>query len=221
MEIPIRKIFLLLLTFIGFLLLMHLFAEDLSWTIHHSNRFNLDAEANIPTWYTTILLFFISICSLIIYVLRTTVIVQESNWDSFWILVSAVYCFLSLDEGARLHELIDHYTSIKWVYVYAPFGAVFFFICTFYLFTIRKDNNQLRNWFIGGLIFYAIGGLFAEFLSHYFYPLPPILQQVEFISEEGLEMFGTVMVLMACFTELNILMQTKIKIIERSVLNSA
>jgi hypothetical protein len=180
---------------------MHFFPEDLSLTIN--NRFNLDQEANIPTWYSTVLLFLVSMCSLTIYFYGTTLLSQSDRWRSFWILMSSVYCFLSLDEAARLHELIDKHTSLKWVYVYAPFGAIFFLLCVFYLFSVRNNDRTLRIWLLGGLLLYATGGLFAEYYSYYFGPLSPILQQVEFVLEEGLEVLGTIMVLMACFTELN------------------
>ena len=215
MAIPIRKTLLFLLAIICILVLMHVLANDLSWALHESKRFNLDAEANIPTWFSAILLFSISICSLLIYMLRSNVLKERGGWVSFWIVVSAVYCFLSLDEVARLHELIDTYTSVKWVYVYAPFAAIFFFACVFYFFAIRNNDHRIGFWFVGGLFLYGAGGLFAEFLSHYFHPLPRILQQLEFMSEEGLEMLGAAMVLMACFTELNALNQTKIRIISR------
>ncbi|OMH38044.1 hypothetical protein [Motiliproteus sp. MSK22-1] len=209
MEIPIRKSFLFFSFIVAILLLMHFFPESSSWSIH--NRFNLDTEGNIPTWYSTVLLFSISILSLVIYFLRERFIRPIERWNSFWLVLSSAYCFLSLDEGARLHELIDRSTSIKWVYVYAPFAAVFFSICFMYFWVVRRDSEDLRVWFLGGLVVYATGGLLSEFVSHYFAPLPEVLQQVEFIVEEGLEMLGTIMVLMGCFKELNYLNSAEVQ----------
>ena len=203
MEIPIRNLFLYFSCFMIILLLMHFFPESSSWSIH--NRFNLDTEANIPTWYSTVLLFSISILSIVIHFLREKYIKNVETWNSFWLMFSSVYCFLSLDEAARLHELIDRSTSIKWVYIYAPFGAIFFSICFVYFWVIRRDSTDLRIWFLGGLIVYATGGLLSEFVSYYYAPLPAVVQQIEFIVEEGLEMLGTIMVLMGCFKELNYL----------------
>ena len=203
MQIPIRKSFFILLSFLCILLLMHLFVHHISWAIHNIGMFNLDTEANIPTWYSTILLFLVSLCSLIVYRIRVNGITRSERGNAFWLFLAIVYCFLSMDEAARIHEFIHGYTCIKWFYTYAPFGALIFIITAVYFSVIRSNYKDLRIWILGGLICYASGGLVAEFLSHYFSPLSPVLQQVEFMFEEGMEMFGTSMVLMGCFTELN------------------
>jgi len=200
MEIPVRKLFLLLLFIVFILLAMHFFPESLSSTIH--NRFNLDGEANVPTWYSTVLLFSVALSSLIIYHLDNISSYADKSWRLFWLGFGGVYCFFSLDEAARLHEIIDVNTSIKWIFIYAPLVGIFFVVCAYYL-AVRNNNKTLRNWIIGGLIIYAAGGLFAEFVSYLFYPLPPALQQVEFVLEEGLELIGTILVLMGCLQESN------------------
>jgi hypothetical protein len=163
-------------------------------------RFNLDTEANIPTWYSTVLLFSVSLSALFIHLVENKVLGRNHPWHLFWIGFAGVYCFLSLDEAARLHEILDLW--IKWVFVYAPFAGIFFIICTIYFVVIRKNDKSLRNWILGGLIIYALGGLFCEYINHIFYPLPPALMQTEFVLEEGLEMFGTIVVLMGCLQEL-------------------
>lgn len=115
-----------------------------------------------------------------------------------------VYCFLSIDEAARLHEFVNYITAIKWTYVYAPFAAIFFAISARYLVVIRREDKTLRNWVIGGLIVYAMGGLGLEFLS-YLIPLSSFLQLIEIVLEEGLEMIGTIMVLTGCIREIRLL----------------
>ena len=200
MDISIRKLFLFLLFIVLILLGMHFFPNSLSWTI--ANRFNLNEEANIPTWYSTVLLFSVSLSSLFIYLFENKVVGRDHSWHLFWLGFGAAYCFLSLDETARFHEIIDAKTSIKWVLVYAPFAWIFFIICTIYFVVIRNDNKSLRNWVLGGMIIYALGGLVSELIDHLFYPLSPALQQVEFVLEEGPEMVGTIMVLMGCLQEL-------------------
>jgi len=194
MMIPIRKLYLLLICFMFILLAMHFFPESLSWTIH--DRFNLDSEANIPTWFSTVLLFSVSLTSLGIYVFSRDV-EMDASWKSFWSCFSSVYCFLSLDEAARIHEILDTSMHLKWIYVYAPFGALFFILCGYFLMVINK-NKDLRNWILGGLIVYALGGLGAESFDYFFYS-----SQAEVVFEEGFEMFGTIMVLTGCLQELN------------------
>jgi len=194
MAIAIRNLFLLLLFFVLILLAMCFFPESLSWTIH--NRFDLDSEANIPTWFSTVLLFCVSLTSLVIYIFGRD-IENYASWHSFWLGFSAVYCFLSLDEAARLHEILDTSLHLKWIYVYAPFGAIFFILCTYFLTVINKNNN-LRNWILGGLIVYALGGLFGEAFDYFFYS-----SQVEIVFEEGFEFLGTILVFRGCLQELS------------------
>jgi len=101
------------------------------------NRFDLDQEANIPTWYSTVLLFSISQLSLIIYIIGRKIRLNASL-RSFWLGFSAVYCFLSLDEAARLHSMITFGVNVKWIFVYAPLGALFFSFCLYYFITIIR-----------------------------------------------------------------------------------
>lgn len=193
MAFTIRNLFLLLVFFVLLLLAMYFFPESLSWTIH--NRFDLDSEANIPTWFSTVLLFCVSLTSLVIYIFGRD-IANYASLQSFWLVFSAVYCFLSMDEAARIHEILDTNLHLKWIYIYAPFGAIFFIVCTYFLTVINKNNN-LRNWILGGLIIYALGGLFGEAFSHFFYP-----SKVEVVFEEGFEFLGTIMVFRGCLQEL-------------------
>ena len=196
----LRNLLLFLLLIVFILLGMHFFPESVSWTI--ANRFNLDGEANIPEWYSAVLLFSVSLSSLAVYVLGRKGVDGNRPWNGFWLAFAGVYCFLSLDECARMHEIFDSATSLKWVYAYAPFAAIFFVVCVFYFTTIRHGERRVRNWVLGGLIVYALGGLVSEFIGYIFRPLPHAMQQMEFVIEEGLEMIGAIIVLMGVLQEL-------------------
>ncbi len=67
---------------------------------------------------------------------------------------------------------------------------------------IRNNEAMLRNWILGGLVIFSIGGMGGELIDHIFYPLPPLLQISEIILEEGLEMMGTIIVFIGCLKEL-------------------
>jgi len=177
------------------LVVMHFFPKRLSPTVH--NLFDLDEEGNIPTSYSTMLLFSVSLGSLSIFIVGKTVL----RSPYFWLLFSGVYCFLSLDEGAGLHEIIDKTTSLKWVYIYAPFALAFFLVCVYHV--TKNGNRSLRNWILGGLIVYATGGLVLEYVGYWFWPLRDMLHQIEIVLEEELEMIGAIMVLTGCLHELN------------------
>ena len=193
MDNSIRKLFLFTANYYNFVVDNEFFSHSLSVTI--SNRFDLDAEANIPTWFSTILLFCVSLTSLIIYRFRYKFKI-DTSMHTFWLVLGSVYCFLSLDEAARLHEIFDTSLHIKWIYIYAPLAAIFFITCIYFLVIINKNKN-LRNWIIGGLVIYAFGGLIGESFDYFFYASP-----IEIVFEEGLELLGTIMVLKGSLQEL-------------------
>jgi hypothetical protein len=107
---------------------------------------------------------------------------------------------LSLDEAASLHEKLDFFLA-KWIYVYAPIAGVFFIFCIYYL--IKIGNRNLTIKLISGLIIYASGGLACEMFSYIFEPLPPVIQEIEFVAEEGFEMIGAVLILLGCLEEIS------------------
>ena len=169
----------------------------------------MNDEANVPTWYSTILLFCVALSSFAVHYLNQSL---ENGYSrgNFWFGFGLVYCFLSIDEAARLHEFINYITATKWTYVYAPFAAIFFAITARYLVVTRREDKTLRNWIIGGLFIYGIGGLGLEFIS-YMIPLPSLLQFAAIILEEGLEMIGTIMVLTGCLLETRLLFLQQFK----------
>ncbi len=201
MDRSLRGLFWVLVVLTCTLLALHFFPRSISWSVHE--RFDLDAEANIPTWYATVLLFSVALCASLIFFVERARVIQRSLWRYFWLAFSAIYLFISLDEAARLHEILDRAIPPKWVVIYAPFFVVFFMVSAYYLTAIHRDLS-VRSWILGGLIVYAAGALAAEAISHALFPLPTTLQQVEFVVEEGLELLGTIGVLMGCLLELQL-----------------
>lgn len=123
MEISANKILGMHVLIVCALGALHFVPADAHATVH--NRFDLDAEANIPTWFSTTCLFEVSLVSFLIHCsCRRNPAGTSFRW--FWLIFSATYCFLSLDEAARIHEISDDVFHVKWIYVYAPvFGAFF------------------------------------------------------------------------------------------------
>jgi hypothetical protein len=167
------------------------------------DRFNLNAEANLPTWYSTILLFLVSLVSYLIY--RLGLRIPKEKWfpKNLWLLMSLVYLFLSIDEAAQLHEIMDQLIHLKWIYVYAPLAGLVFMGCFYYFIILRRKDGKLGGLVIGGMVVFAIGGLVSEWISYKFNPLRYAYQQIEFVVEEGLELIGVSMVLTGCLQELN------------------
>ena len=64
---------------------------------------NLDTEGNIPTFYATILLLAASAILLLIGL--------RDKKKYYWFLLSAIFCFLALDENISIHEQLTTLTK--------------------------------------------------------------------------------------------------------------
>jgi hypothetical protein len=62
--------------------------------------FDLDAEGNIPTWYSSILLF----CAALLLTWNS-LIARERRDRHWWAFVASVFLYLSVDEAAVIHEM--------------------------------------------------------------------------------------------------------------------
>jgi hypothetical protein len=208
MKIPVNKILWSSIFIIAVILAVHSFFVLSPHFINTEfpefliERFNIDAEANIPTWFSTILLFFVSVTAFFIHRLKSGRPGGRSRWNKIWLGLGTLYLFLSLDEAAQIHELINRLTDVKWVFIYAPVFGTIFLVFVYYFFVVIKENHEIRNWILGGLVVFALGGLLFEWIN-YTYHLRYALRQISYVLEEGFEMIGTAMVLTGCLLELN------------------
>ena len=65
------------------------------------NLFDLDHEANIPTWFSSLLLYSISILLVLITMLVTT---SRGRGRWHWAALALIFVMLSLDEAVSIHE---------------------------------------------------------------------------------------------------------------------
>ncbi len=173
-------------------------------------RFNINGEANIPTWYSTALLLLVAQAAFGVHLLRRQAgqalapgLVHVLG-RYFWLGFGLVYVFFSLDEAALVHELFDKLGAPKWVFFYAPGAFLYVSGCLLYFFRVEKDQRSVRNWVLGGLLVYVIGGVGLEWVGyHYQLHLHEPLLQIEIVFEELFEFTGTAMVLAGCLTALN------------------
>lgn len=189
----VKSVFFTLVFIEMILLIAYFFPESWSATIY--DRISLDREANIPTWFSTILLLLVSVSSFIIYLLHSET--NKDKWPKFWLVFSLVYCFLSIDEGARMHEIFMDRFNLKWIYVYAPISFMFFAYTAWFLIKVN-NNKRLALFIVGGLIIYASGGLGCETIYFFFYQ-----GKSEVMVEEGFEMLGSITVLTGTLLEIS------------------
>jgi hypothetical protein len=60
--------------------------------------FNLNNEVSIPTWFSQIILF---LSAVILFAISISV----NSWKKYWKYLGFIFIYLSVDEGAAIHEL--------------------------------------------------------------------------------------------------------------------
>jgi hypothetical protein len=184
------------------LVLVLIFALDdiFSDDIHHI--FDLDAEANIPTWFSSIQLFLIG---LIFFLGSRRPTPDPAFSRTFLLFAAAGFMFLSVDEAASIHEQLGgvlnrnvefmpqfKYGLGSWIFFYLMIGMALCLVC-FRVFIsawyyYRTDATILAI----GMVLFLIGAVGFEVVSYEFLRdgSTPILYEVEVAIEEFLEMFG-------------------------------
>ena len=66
--------------------------------------FRVDGETNIPTWYSSSLLL---LCALVLAVIGKMKLQGYDRYALHWVLLSGGFVYLSLDEAAVLHEMLN------------------------------------------------------------------------------------------------------------------
>lgn len=143
-----------ILIHIAFLVILHVFDHDSVYGL--SPLFDLSTERNFPTWFATIILFISSILLYLIYQ-----VTSKSNPDKFWIFLSMVFLYLSVDEMVGLHEKVSrpirelgeftNYFYYSWI-----FAGLFFVLVVFILsipFLKRLPSRAALHFIIAGAIF--------------------------------------------------------------------
>lgn len=116
--------------------------------------FDLDAESNIPTWYSSAQLLLICLASISIY------FAQPNNpfYKSIsFLLASIVFLFLSIDEVAQFHEKFYAIAFGSWMAVYIVF-------CLGIVLLLRKDIAKLLH-LNSKAFFIGLAGVFMYLLA--------------------------------------------------------
>lgn len=164
--------------------------------------FDINAEGNIPTWYSTALLLCISLTAFRIQRLQHQRSAADLAQRVFWYILMAVFLYLSLDEAAQLHALIDQLDHTKWIFFYAPLALAFFVYSVYHWRQQPRGDSAPFAWIVGGITLYLIGAGVMEWVS-YSFMLSETAQYVEYILEEGMEMLGAIGVLTGCMLQAN------------------
>lgn len=197
------------------LLLAHLAVHVVEFTTGHDFLFGLTpfldfyGEANLPTWYSTLLLVASSILLLAVFSTR-----QNKSDKYYWLVLAFVFVYLSLDEFAQLHELFGSYisktsmqsllpdeSSSAWIFWGGAMSLIV--AVSFFRFWWRLSKPVRRTFLIAAVI-YVGGALGLEIIEVYhasragedfwFFAMVTV--------EETMEMLGVVIFISGLFEQL-------------------
>ena len=178
-------------------------------------KFHIDREANVPTWFSAAVLFSSGIASFLIYKLEKLLPDTDRFQYSFWLIFMGLFFFLSLDEAAMVHEFTGNLLNVGWVYLYAPAAVLLLAYCLYSLWGRKVVEPVSARWITIGMVLAIFGGLFMEWVWFQF-PLPYAWSQVRLVLEEGGEMLGAIFILRGVLTEANHRFQQAINTIKET-----
>jgi hypothetical protein len=162
--------------------------------------FDLDAELNLPAWYSSFTLLF---CSLILRAITQIKKTARDRYASYWKILANIFFFLALDEAFSLHELLIipslreslNIPSIfyqTWVIVGGILVLIFLYSYLKFFWHLPKKVQRL---FLMATLFYLGGALGMEMIGGYVWETYGRLSLAYALSttvEEALEMLGIV-----------------------------
>jgi hypothetical protein len=220
-----KKVTLILILVAVFLILVSAVAQfiALSLGIANSRTFGLlfvGEDESIPAWYSSIMLLF---CSVLLAVIAYAKKVAGDCYSLHWRVLSAIFLFLSVDEGIRIHEkmaplgrlmlegagLSGGFVIRAWV---VPGAILVLIVALAYLRFLVALPQKTRNLFLlAGLLFVG-GAMGMEMLSDLYVTLSGGVDNMSLVqiavriaipyAEESLEMLGVIVFIYALMLHL-------------------
>lgn len=167
-------------------------------------RFNMDAEASVPTWFASTLLLINA--GLLGYIgLRQ----KKGKFYKHWIALSAIFLYLSIDEASQIHELAiepmqallgieSGFLFFAWfipaVIIIGILGVIFFKFFT-------RLPKQTKTLLIIALVLYLAGAVGMEMISGAYWEMNDFVYDMNYrifnVIEEGLENTGLIIAVYA------------------------
>jgi hypothetical protein len=198
-----RKLALVLALVISFLTLAHFATQLVKYLTGHDTQlglvrlFNQDEENNIPAWYASSTLL---LCSILLAVIGLAKKQMGLPYARHWLVLAAIFLYLSLDEAASIHEMTLlplHYALNTTGYLYfawvVPGGMFVLVVLLAYLPFLATLPVKTRYLFLISGALYVGGALGIEAIGgNYVYLYGPgnLTYSMLVGVEEGLEMIG-------------------------------
>lgn len=170
------------------------------------DKFNLDLEANLPTWYSSALLLGVAGFLFIIAYYKRRL---SDRFARHWFVLGLIFILMSIDETASIHELIIPVNEIlnltgflrfAWVIPGALFVIIF---AVSYFRFVQHLPPKTRNLMIAAGVIYVSGALLSESIGGYLfanYGARSVVYIIETQIEELLEIFGLITMIYTLMT---------------------
>ena len=165
-------------------------------------RFSFNKEGNFPSLYSAFSIFFASV---LLYIIAQSTKGMKEYY--YWLGLSFIFLFLSLDEWFSLHEKLASPTrellftsgifAFAWIIPYSVVLLIFTLVYLRFLFYLPKKTKYL---FVTAGIIYVAGALGMEMVGGMIYEMygrHNLYYAIEYTIEESLEMIGIVIFIYA------------------------
>lgn len=72
--------------------------------------FSLSEEANVPTWYSSVLLLS---CALVLAFIAAAKVHEHARFRAHWIVLALIFVYMSIDELAQIHEWLNEIAALR------------------------------------------------------------------------------------------------------------
>ncbi len=216
MQLPIspRKVTGALLIAVAVLTGLDLLFQTIRFTTGHESLlgmtrlFNLDEEANAPTWYASATLL---ASGLLLGLIAADAHQRGARGRWQWTLLAVVFVFLSLDETAAIHETVNETLEqltvragheVKWDLFSVALAAAMGAYC--FRFVLELPARTRLLFIVGGAL-YVLGAAGIEIAGKAvpaIYDAPGFRKEMFTLVEELLEMLGIVVFIHALMLHL-------------------
>ncbi|AFH50162.1 Hypothetical protein IALB_2459 [Ignavibacterium album JCM 16511] len=156
--------------------------------------FNMNLEANIPSWYSGFLMIIISGLSFLIFKL------DSAENKKYFFIISVMFLFMSMDEVASVHEILNNPVRnslnlgglFYWTWIIPGIIVVVLFALYFLRFLFLLEQKVRMLFLLSGFI-YLFGAVCFEMIGGWLYSHNlggSMLYVFEVVIEESLEMSG-------------------------------
>ena len=166
---------------------------------------DVNAETNLPSWYSTVLL---TVVGLVVLDVARRAFARGERWRWHWAVLGAGFCYLSLDELVALHErfvgpmsaLVGDSGIFKYAWVAAAAPVVLALFAVYARFLLALPRRTAVLVLLGGALY--VGGsvgleMVANALSDAGFSEQGLLLGALQTLEEGCEMAGPAVFLFA------------------------